>query len=488
MKQVLRRLFEADDSQLHASIITDLAQELDNVQLDRILERMMPDELEGQDLLSLIMSLFPIIEALPQSKRPKSTESFINQCLLLVDTSTDYCQMVTTLRYIAPLIDEDRLTNQVTRLKQKIELFKQNLPINASWNFETQFQYEQIIRASVTLDILTSFNSPKENYLSSLMTVLTPLLVSDFWRIDTLTGILPLIQAETRQHVVSLAHKLALKLPSANNRTYALMEVARSALPTTRKPIIADALFNARCIEDEYTRCRTLISLFSTLPSTDKESEKTKLLGDIQKITYPLHFGELLLQLSSNITDTVELADQGIQAICFAQDIPNKISTILREINNVPLINRKAVFQHCWQLISDTSNKVPEFHFGMAARYATDLWTIKEFEEVRRKLVNIRPDFRAQILSELLIVGMRLGAQELLDEVFDEIAEQEDPNTSLYLMIENLKHLNSRDPRCDLLRHYWSLSVASENPNFNVLINGFSLLEPRDQALEWKKT
>lgn len=132
MKQVLRRLFEADDSQLHASIITDLAQELDNVQLDRILERMMPDELEGQDLLSLIMSLFPIIEALPQSKRPKSTESFINQCLLLVDTSTDYCQMVTTLRYIAPLIDEDRLTNQVTRLKQKIELFKQNLPINAS--------------------------------------------------------------------------------------------------------------------------------------------------------------------------------------------------------------------------------------------------------------------------------------------------------------------------------------------------------------------
>ncbi|WP_426209727.1 hypothetical protein [Pseudomonas sp. TWR2-1-1] len=123
----------------------------------------------------------------------------------------------------------------------------------------------------------------------------------------------------------------------------------------------------------------------------------------------------------------------------------------------------------------------------MAARYATDLWTIKEFEEVRRKLVNIRPYFRAQILSELLIVGMRLGAQELLDEVFDEIAEQEDPNTSLYLMIENLKHLNSSDPRCDLLRHYWSLSVASENPNFNVLINGFSLLEPRDQALEWQK-
>jgi hypothetical protein len=54
-------------------------------------------------------------------------------------------------------------------------------------------------------------------------------------------------------------------------------------------------------------------------------------------------------------------------------------------------------------------------------------------------------------------------------------------------MIETLKFLQSGDTRRDLLRQYWFLSVASENPRINSLIDAFELLDPKDQVIAWPK-
>ncbi|MBV7489862.1 hypothetical protein [Pseudomonas sp. PDM30] len=485
--KVLSWLLAQADGLSRIGIIVALAPVLDDVQLDTVLTETMSKALGGQNATSEIMSLVSTIETLHRLDKPGLAECIINECLRLVDASSDLYQMVTALGLLIHWVGVDRLEERIARLAQQIKVIQADHVTDTPWDIEAHFRQEQFTRASVTLAILAIHRLPTESYKTSLMTVLAPLLVPDYWKVDTLVNILPIVRIDARQQLVSLVHQLALNLPSANNRTHALMEVARVALPTMRQSIIGDALLNARCIEDDYARALTLVSLFSTLPLAEKEREFSVLLGDIQKVNYALHFGELLLQLSNQLPATAGLADKGLQAILCVQDTGNSVSTMLREMPRVPQHKRKVVFQQCWQRILDRPDRLSCFHFGMAAKYATEFWTTKELEVARRSLVNVTRDIRVHVLIDLLPVAIQLGMYDIFDEAFEEIAAQEDPNNGVRYMVRSLKLLPSGDPRRDLLRQYWFLSMASEKPCISSLIDGFELLDPKDQAIAWPK-
>lgn len=487
--QVLSWLRTEGDVLPKMGAIAALAPALDDVQLDAVLTDAMLKTLTAQEALSAVFSLVHVIDILRERNKNELAERFIDQCLHWIDVASDLFLAVQALEMLAVRVGADRLAVQVARLAPQVKAIQAAYATHtaAPWDIHAQLQQERLMRASATLAILEIHQQPAEAYKTSLMTTLAPLLVPGFWTVDALVNVMSIVRTDIRQEMVALVHQLALNLPTANNRTHALIRLANAATQPLRKSIIEQALFNARRIEDDYSRGLALVSLFSTLPAADKEREFGALWGDILKVNYALHVGELLLQLSNQLPALAGLAEVGLQAILRVTDFGNSVSTLLRELESFPQSKREAVFQQCWQRIVARSDYFSGFQFGMAARYATELWTAGEFEIARRALAGLPPHIRAQVFVDLLPVATRFGERNFIDEAFNEIATQEDPNQGVSNMVQALKFLPLDDPRRDMLRQYWFRSVDSENPHMSSLIDGFELLDPKDQALAWPK-
>lgn len=467
--------------------IAALTPALDDIQLDVVLTDAISKTLTGQEAPSAVISLIPVIDILRERDKPELAERLVDKCLHWIGAASDLFLAVEALGMLAPMIGADRLEAQIARLAPQVKAIQADNATHtaAPWDIQAQFGRERLARASVTLAILEIHQHPAEAYKTTLMTALAPLLVPDYWTVDSLVKIVFMIRADLRQEIVALVHHLALKLPTANNRTHALMRLANAATQPLRRSITEQALFNARRIEDDYSRGLTLVSLFSTLPATDKEREFGALWGDIQKVSYALHAGELLLQLSNQLPALAELAEVGFQMILKVNDFGNSVGTLLRELASFPQPKREAVFRQCWQRIVTRSDDFSGFQFGMAARYATEFWTAGEFEVARRALGGLTPYIRAHVFVDLLPVATQLGEHDFVDEAFDDIAAQEDPNEGVSYMVQALKFLPLGDPRRDMLRQYWFLSEDSDNPRMNSLIDGFELLDPKDQVVAW---
>lgn len=469
--------------------IAALAPALDDVELDAVLTDAISKPLAAQEALSAVFSLVPVIDILRERNKNELAERVIDLCLRWLDVASDLFLTVQALEMLALRVGADRLEGLVARLVPQVKAIQTRYATHtaAPWDIHLQFQQERLMRASATLAILEIHQKPAEAYKTSLMTTLAPLLVPNFWTVDGLANVVSIVRTDIRQEMVALVHQLTLNLPTANNRTHALMRLANAAAQPLRKSIIEQALFNARRIEDDYSRALALVSLFSTLPEAEKERQFGALWGDIAKVNYALHAGELLLRLSSQLPALAGLAEVGLQTILQASDFGNSVSTLLRELESFPQPKREAVFQECWQRIVARSDNFSSFQFGMAARYATEFWTAGEFEVARRAVAGLPPHARSQVFVDLLPVATRLGEHDFVDEAFVEIAAQADPNEGMSNMVQALKFLPIDDPRRDMLRQYWFRSVDSENPRMSSLIDGFELLAPEDQALAWSK-
>ncbi|RQP25387.1 hypothetical protein DZC73_11230 [Albitalea terrae] len=477
------------DTKPRMGSIAALAPSLDDVRLEDVLVDAMSKALTKQDAASTAPSLIPVIAALQGRDLAGLAERFLDQCLRWVDAASDLLLMVEALGMLAAQVGADRLEPQVLRLVPQIKAMEASHAMHATapWDIQAHVRQERLKRASATLAVLAIHRLPAESYKTSLMTALAALFVPDFWAVDSLVHVVPVVRADARQEIVAIVRQLALNLPTANNRTHALMQLARAAEPPLRQSIIGQALFNARRIEDDYSRGLALVSLFSTLPAADKQREFGALLGDIHKVSYVLHFGELLLQLSNQLPAGDALADAGLEAIRRAQDINNGVSTMLREMVRVPPHKQEAIFRECWQRILTRSDDLSGFQFGMAARYATDFWTAGELEVVRRELAGLAPIVRTHVLLSLLPVAVRLGAHDLVDQAIEDIAAQKDPNDGVSYMVQAIRYLPADDPRRNLLRQNWFLAVNSDKPRISSLTDALELMDPEDQVLAWPR-
>lgn len=483
--RVLSWLRTAAAAPQRIGIIATLTNALGDEQLKTVLAEAASKILTGQDALASAISLAPAIDTLYAENRRELAKYCIDQCLLWIESGQDPLLKVEALELIAHRISLDQLGAYITRLMPLINPIQVPQPPVPQWDFKAQFQEKRRIKAFVMLTILEIHQQPIEVYNTKLMTVLAPLLVPDYWSVDTLVKIVAIVRADARQAVVAIVHHLALSLPTANNRTHALLALARSAASPLRKTIIEQAFFNARRVEDDYSRGLALVSLFSTLPAQNKEQELSELWSDIQKVIYALHIGELLLQLSNQHPMLAGLAEAGFRTILKVNDIGNSVSTMLRELSKFPEHMRLEVFQQCWQRILMRSDHLSSFQLGMAARYATEFWTIAELDIARSKLTGLEAYSRHQLLIDLLPVAVRLGIRDLFDEAFNAIAKQGDSNIGVSNMVQALKFLPLGDSRRSMLRQFWFLAVKLENPNIGSLIDGFELLDSSDQTIAW---
>ncbi len=73
---------------------------------------------------------------------------------------------------------------------------------------------EWITKAVVKLEVLTIHDLPATTYKTRLLATLSPLLVPDYWAVNSLVSVLPLIRADSQQEVVERCREFALKLRS----------------------------------------------------------------------------------------------------------------------------------------------------------------------------------------------------------------------------------------------------------------------------------
>lgn len=485
---VLSSLRAAGDSRLRMGTIAALAPALEDTQLDDLLADAISKTLTAQEAPSAVIALAPTIATLRKRQKHELAERLVERCLHWTEIAADPLLAVEALGTLATQISADRLETQIARLAPVVKAIQAHSSLGSGTSgFEAEMRRERVTKALVTVEILAIHRLPAEAYETQLLAALAPLLVPGFWTVDSLVRVVPMIRADTQQKVVALCHELALNLPTANNRTHALMALARTALPPLRKPIIGQALTDARRIEDDYSRSLTLVSLFATLPAAERERDITALMSDIQKVGYVLHFGELLLQVANHAPGAAGLVEVGVQAIQKAQDSRNRVSTLLREIARLPQQKREVVFRQCWQQILTRTDNWPQFQIGMAARYAGEYWTTDELGVARSELAGMSPDQRVHVLVDLLSVATKLGAQDLVDEAFEHISAQKDPNDGLSYMVQALKFLPLRDARRDLLRQNWFLALDSDKPRISSLIDGFEVLDTEHQSVAWPK-
>lgn len=484
---VLCWLLSAGDGRPRTDIITMLAPALDNDQLDAVITDAMAKARVAPDKPSMVISLAPIIITLRELDKTELAEQIISECLRWMDTAFDPLRVVTALGMLSPLLDADRLKPLIVQLTPLVRALQAEHTgqSGAPNDFHSEVRREQVMGVVAVLAILQTQLLPAEDYKASLLADISPLSVPDFWKMDSLLNIVPMVRTETRQEVVSIAYQLALNLPSANNRTHALMQLASSALPPLQHAIIKDSFFNARVIEDDYSRFRTLISLCSTLPLAEKENELGGLLGSVMSVRYSLHLGELLLQMSSLLPALAGLVEVALRAISNVSDVGNSVSTMLREMEKIPASLKHSTFRQCWPRILTQPSPLSAYYLGMAARYAAEFWTTEEFEVACRTLKDCESHARVHVSVDLLPVAKLLGKHDFINGVLEEIALQEDPNTRLRHMAGTLESLPQDDSRRDLLRQYWFHAAALEEPQISTLIDSFELLDPEDQTIAW---
>lgn len=487
---VLSCIHDAGDSMQRIIAIASLAPAIDGARLESLLTDALTMTFSEEEAPSAVIVLSPSIGILFEKQKDALAERLIAQCLHWIRIAADPVFAVEALSALATQVTKGRLETQIARLAPVVKACQtHSTPIGGLESFEAHMERVRQTKALVILESFAIHSLPTETYKTKLHAALTPLLNPGFWEVNSLLDVAPLIRADSQQEVAALCHHLALKLSTSNNRVHALMKLAKFTNdPHLRKSIIGQALTDARRIEDDYSRCSTLLSLFSTLPKTEKEHAITELLSEIGNINYLLHSGKLLLDLAKHTTGTtVDLVDMGFQAIQRTSISGFRINTLLEELPKLPHEKRKALFQQCWQQILSQKDMFYQFQLGMAARYAGEYWTVKELEVVRSELTEMRSDLRVITLIDLLPVASRLGTHDLVDETFVQIATQENLSIRLSYLVQAIKFLPQEDTRRSLVRQYFNLALNSDNPGIGSLISGFELLDANDQTVAWPK-
>jgi hypothetical protein len=486
LEQLLEWLAASEN--LQVSAIAALAPILDDSQLEAIVGRVISSRLDESSSLSAVIALAPVLDILHTRGKVQLEQLLAGTFMSWIESANDSLRAVDALAAMAGgRVELDRMSAQVNRLKQLTQSAAVQSP-NAGWDVESEVRKANLVGASVKLNVLEINGiSDLDDSKLRLTAALAPVLVPDFWQVYSLVASVALVRDDLRQNVVDKAFQLSLGLPSANNRTHAMMQLAKNAHPPLRRTIVARALVDARRVEDGYLCAQTLVALFSNLAPADRERQHSALYRDILKAGYLLDVGELLVQLSGLVVEGETLANQGFQLMQFVPDSYNSTRKLLQSIGRASRDNRHALFSECWRRICTQWGDIALWQMGLSARYAGEYWTERELGEVRRRLATSSSSFRLMVLSDVCPVADRFGAADFTNEAIQAIESERDPNSALAYSVRLLADLPKKEECRNLLRRKWHLAAGSEKPHFSALIDGFEVMDSTEQSAVWTK-
>lgn len=482
-------LDDLDDPLQRTGFIVELIPVLEDSQLSALLAESIAASFTPERAPSAAMLLASVLPPLGERRMHDLARRIVTQCIDWIGVAEDPLLAGEALAKLAAHLSDEQLDERIAVLLPAVEGARRPIPPALPYGPESltlKSRQERVKKVQCALNVLKIRNLTSDEYTRRLDSALAPLFSQDFEAVDSLAFVLPLVKADLRQDIESRCAQLARERPSANNRTHALLALAKVATPPLRQTIIREGLFQARFIEDEYGRCRALLALFLTLPPEEQKLAAEALLADFNNVGYALHRGELFLQLARHFPHDTWLVKAGIQLIQAAQDSGNRVNALLREFASIPPDGREGVFQLVWQQIAARTDVFYYYSMGMAARYAGDHWTKRELDVARSVLQSLKHNHeRAIVLCDIVPVAKRLGATDLVDRAFEEIALQENPNDQLSRMAHAADVLPRGDLRRDLLRRSWFAAAESNELRMHGLIEGYAKLDVSDQEVAW---
>ena len=466
-----------------AGFIATIASTLHDQQLDQLLRTYIANSKAEEDLFSAIHSLAPVVHLLRTQGNMELTEMLSGACLAWIDTIPDVISAAEALTALAPALSTEGLIPRAVKLQLAVQAEQAfSVPTEKYVDISVKFRLDRISAANAALHVILLDQLPAAIYTTHLMAMLSPLFVSQYEAVSILISILPVVRTEARQELVAKIERLALGLQTPNNRTHKLLQLAKFAAPPLRKSIIEQAFAHARQIEDAHAVGLTLIQLFSAIEVHQRTQELDMLFADIGKVRYTLEMGELLLRLSCIPPANIELAESALETILQTEDIGSIAAMLLREISNFPRHMHERIFRASLERIRMRTYRNSSFHIGMAARYATDLWTVEDLDFARSQLATVQPELHAQLLFDLVPVAHRLGANDLIAEALAAVPNAEG---DMYHPIHAMSRLPHGYVDSGLFSQTWSRALALSPTNLGLLIDTMGFLPLEQQAAAW---
>lgn len=486
---VLKWLNEDGEIQPRCGVFAALTPVLSREQTESFFEKFRSLALGHKNPLAAMVTLAQSLGRLRERRLAVLEESVVNSCLQLIETEGDAFLVAEALKAVALYLPPTQLQLQISRahalLDGEVQEFA-GAPLNSK-AFHSEIRRERIKQTWATLTTLECNALPTEIYTHDLLERLKPLFVPDYWSCQALLNVLPIVRTEARRAFADQLHIVTLALPSANNRTHALRQLAALSDGAARQTMLIEALVNARCIEDAYTIAMTLLSLFKELSSDEKEAAYKAMVADIRKIPYAVHLGQILMEASALLPAAAELRDEGLQLLMVTEGIGNNVATVLCNIRSFPVEERQAIFENCWQRIRQSETFWTLHQYGSAAHYAGEFWTEAHLDSVMLAVEQADGNYHIHSISQLLPVACRLGRKDAVERICNLIAEDKNLTERVALLRHVIDSTLVSDRWREMWRTAWFDALRSGQQALRTLIDTFDALEASDQIVAWPK-
>lgn len=302
-------------------------------------------------------------------------------------------------------------------------------------------------------------------YMRSLEKAQTLLSVAaDKSEVDGLTSLLPLLRKVCVPAVFENTLALVTKLRSGNNRLHALLGLAKYADVSARKPLVREAMSNARLIEDHVSRTRARIALYGVLPRELREATKAELFTEIGQAGYVVDQAKLLMKLQAfeDEASQAQLREYAFELLHLAFDAQTKIGETINLFADAPEALRKRAFNAGMALLKE-GTQIPTlaFQVGHFAEKFGDLWSRDDFEYFLPLLP--KDDWtRSLVLPELLPLSIRFGFSSVLNEV-KVLARTPNETVQQRTLSGLAPHIGDTDSYAQLFERAWEHVAAFDD-------------------------
>jgi uncharacterized protein YeeX (DUF496 family) len=243
-------------------------------------------------------------------------------------------------------------------------------------------------------------------------------------------------------------------LPSGNNRTYSMMNLAKNLRTKNLISIIREALQNGRVIDDNYSRAMVMINLLTYLPEQARENELKATLKVINSIVFFLHKGDSFIDLAPllPIKERENAYKLGISLVRLTAKIHSRCCGFSNIMKRLPSEIGDGFFEEAFNQVfmSETLSKQKMGFFnphGMAffAKNTVAYWRLEHLEKalfIARTSTD--EDDKSILMAELMPIVTRLGRNEFFEESLDFLKGVKDPKSYISLAISIFPHLEGK--------------------------------------------
>jgi hypothetical protein len=276
----------------------------------------------------------------------------------------------------------------------------------------------QVSKSHLTLELLCLQQEGQRAGLCEAIAPIVSQILDPYQAAETVIENLPLFPTESREVAIQQSAVLARSLTSANNRTHALLSLAKQIPTSQRFEMIQDALRETTVIEDTYSIASAALALYEHVSPTRKTTVYQQVIQTVMQVSDGARQGELMLQLAS-ITDAsnrTQLIAKGLQLIDTSGFPEFRDLRFINALTKLPTELQEAVFETCLQSTLSWSHG-QDFYFSMHTRMLAhkvpNLWKEAHLTAVLKKANHTLP-FLTEFLVALTPIARRYNRLEVL--------------------------------------------------------------------------